>query len=204
MAKRTAAPPAFRLELGTRPRADIFPPPQRELPIHAAPVAPDGVRPAWWFVAAHGGSGAGLLARMSWQDFEHVSQTSPGAPSQPYGVSCGVAWPNPAFEPTGRAIVVCQTTMRGLGWARDAAAQYLAGRAPAGLHLLGLVTIADQPGHLPRPITAAKNLVAGAYARTWHVPYVPDYRLLTGLAEEQCPPIHPAVEDVLAAIRSIV
>jgi hypothetical protein len=36
------------------------------------------------------------------------------------------------------------------------------------------------------------------------VPYVPAYRLLTGLPDEPCPPIHPALDDVLTAIRRTV
>lgn len=47
-----------------------------------------------------------------------------------YGMNAGRAWPDPRLEPTGLVIVVCQTTLRGLAWARDAAAQYLSGRAP--------------------------------------------------------------------------
>jgi hypothetical protein len=94
--------------------------------------------------------------------------------------------------------------MHGLGWARDAAAQHAAGHTPSGLQVVGLVTIADQPGRLPHPLRAAKNLLAGAYPAVWHIPYVPEYRLLTGLPSERRPPIHPAVADVLASIRFTV
>src|SRR5664279_1555034 len=45
---------------------------------------------------------------------------------------------------------------------------------------------------------------AGAYPHCWAVPYVPAYRLLTGLPDEPCPPIHPALDDVLTAIRRTV
>jgi len=190
--------PLYRV--GAAPRADVFLPPLRTLPVRSTSVAGTEHRPTWLFTAAHGGSGAGLLARLSRQVGEELS--GPELPA--WGMSAGHAWPDPALEPTGLVIVVAQTTMRGLGWARDAAAQYLAGRAPDGLRLLGLVTVADQPGRLPKPLAAAKNLLAGAYPHTWHVPYVPTYRLLTGLPGEHCPPIHPAVADVLAAIRSTV
>jgi len=199
---------------GDVPRGDVFLPPVRELPVRTTAAAEPGQQPAWEFVAAHGGSGAGLLARLSaWQPIDALGgDRRPRGGRDPgdleewpaYAVKAGRAWPDPTLEPTELVIVVCQTTMRGLGWARDAAAQYLAGRAPAGLRLLGLVTVTDQPGRLPPPLAAARNLLTGAYPHTWHVPYVPAYRLLTGLPGEHCPPIHPAVADVLAAIRCTV
>ncbi len=199
--------PAYRTNTLNAPRADVFLPPTRGLPMRPTAIAANGVRPAWYFIAAHGGSGAGLLATFSWQPYEAAMKAAREAGEQPgelppFGLAAGRAWPNPALEPTGRSIVVCQTTMRGLAWARDLAAQYLSGGAPKGTHLLGVVTVADQPGRLPQPIAAAKNLLAGAYPDAWHVPYVPEYRLLTGLTKEECPPIHRGVEDVLGAIRS--
>ena len=199
--------PAYRKNTLSAPRADLFMPPTRGLPMHSTPIAGDGVRPTWFFVAAHGGTGASLLAKFSRQAYETALKAVREAGERPatlpaFGMAAGRAWPNPAQEPTGISVVVCQTTMRGLAWARDLAAQYLSGRTPAGTHLLGVVTVADQPGRLPQPIAAAKNLLGGAYAHSWHVPYVPEYRLLTGLAKEECPPIHPGVEDVLAAIRT--
>lgn len=210
MAKRMASVPTHprRQNAPSSPRADVFLPPARQLPVRTTSVAGSS-RPTWLFVAAHGGSGATLLSRLSWQPYETAVKAAEPAGEQPdswpaYGVNAGRCWPDPRLEPTGLVIVVCRTTMRGLGWARDAAAQYLAGRTPNGLRLIGIVTIADQPGRLPQPIGAAKGLLAGAYANTWHVPYVPQYRLLTGLPGEECPAIHPAVDDVLGAIRSTV
>lgn len=189
-----------------QPRADVFaaPPRERHLPVHGRSVA-RGALPAWLFVAAHGGSGAGLLARMSWQPYEQsVSAGGPADHRPEYGIDAGTAWPDPRLEPTPYAVIVCRTTMAGLARARDAAAQYLSGHAPPGLRLLGLVTVADQPGHDPRPIAAARGLLTGAYPKAWHIPYVPEYRLLTGLSGEPNPLIHPAIEDVLAGIRTSV
>lgn len=214
MSRRSAAAvrarPAYQRPWLHTPRADVFLPPTRGLPTRSTAVAADGVRPSWFFVAAHGGSGASLLAKFSCQPYEAaVAAAAREAGEWPdelpaFGLAAGRGWPDPALEPTGIAIVVCQTTMRGLGWARDLAAQYLSARTPAGTHLLGVVTVADQPGRLPPPLASAKNLLAGAYQHTWHVPYVPEYRLLTGLPKEDCPPIHPGVADVLAAIRTTI
>jgi hypothetical protein len=200
--------PAYRARAPEAPRADVFapPPPQRQLLVRQHSAAGEA-RPAWLFVAAHGGSGAALLARLSWQPYKAAVEAGTAGRSAEdlaFGVTAGRAWPNPALEPTNSVVVVCQTTMRGLAWARDLAAQYLSGCVPAGLRLLGVVTIADQPGRLPPPLAAARGLLAGAYPHCWAVPYVPAYRLLTGLPDEPCPPIHPAVDDVLTAIRRTV
>ena len=200
--------PAYRARALEAPRADVFspPPPQRQLLVRQHSAA-GAARPAWLFVAAHGGSGAALLARLSWQPYKAAVEAGAAGRSAEdlaFGVTAGRAWPNPALEPTNAAVVVCQTTMRGLAWARDLAAQYLSGCVPAGLRLLGVLTIADQPGRLPLPLAAARGLLAGAYPHCWAVPYVPAYRLLTGLPDEPCPPIHPALDDVLTAIRRTV
>ena len=200
--------PAYRARAPEAPRADVFspPPPQRQLLVRQHSAAGEA-RPAWLFVAAHGGSGAALLARLSWQPYKAAVEAGTAGRSAEdlaFGVTAGRAWPNPALEPTNSVVVVCQTTMRGLAWARDLAAQYLSGCVPAGLRLLGVATIADQPGRLPPPLAAARGLLAGAYPHCWAVPYVPAYRLLTGLPDEPCPPIHPAVDDVLTAIRRTV
>jgi hypothetical protein len=206
--RTTPARPWSRQPLVNSPRPDVFLPPTRGLPMRSTAIATGGRRPRWYFIAAHGGSGAGLLSKLSWQPYEaaltaaHTAGRMPADADLPaYAMASGRAWPNPHLEPTGLAVVVCQTTMRGLGWARDVAAQYLSGRAPAGTHLLGVLTVADQPGRLPAPLAAAKGLLGGVYRNTWQVPYVAEYRLLSGLAKEHCPPIHPAIVDVLASIR---
>lgn len=200
--------PAHRQNALSVPRADVFLPPLRQLSVRTTSAAGSS-HPTWLFVAAHGGTGATLLSQLSWQPYEAAVKAAQETGEQPdswppYGVNAGRGWPDPRLEPTGLVIVVARTTLRGLGWARDAAAQYLAGRAPDGLHLVGVVTIADQPGRLPQPIAAAKGLLGGVYPHTWHVPYVPEYRLLTGLPGEECAASHPAVDDVLAAIRTTI
>jgi len=203
----TVLRPLPRAGLG-EPHKDVFTPPpaERQLPMRQTSVAASS-EPSWLFVAAHGGSGARLLAQLSWQPYEAALDAAvqgetvdewPG-----YGMCAGRAWPDPELEPTAAVVVVCRTTMRGLAWARDLAAQYLSGQAPERLQLLGLVTIADVPGRLPPTITASRGLVAGAYTQHWAVPYVPEYRLLTGLPDEPRPPLHPAVADVLAEIRTL-
>jgi len=110
----------------------------------------------------------------------------------------------PRAHQSGRGGLPDHHAWAGLGprLARDLATQYLAGCVPAGLQLLGVVTVADAPGRLPAPLASARHLLTGVYTHVWSVPYVPEYRLLTRLPAEPCPPTHPAVADVLAAIRS--
>ncbi len=183
------------------PRGDVFTAPAagRRLPVRSAPVATGGTRPAWLFVAAHGGTGARLLAELSWQRYEAARRdgnlAGPG-----YGMCAGRAWPDPVLEPTGDVVVVCRSSMRGLAWAQDAAAQHLAGHTPP-LHVRGLVVIADGPGKPGRPRSAAAALLAGVYPAVWPVPWVADYQLLSRRPGEGCPPCHPAVADVLDDIR---
>lgn len=203
--------PTYRENALSTPRRDVFQPliDGRQLPVHPTRVAPLTEHPAWAFVGAHGGSGAGLLTRLARQPYVAALTAARDAGQPPiqlptFAVNAGRAWPAPTLERTGLVVVVCRTTMRGLAWARDVAAQYLSDCAPAGTHLLGVVAIADQPGRLPHPLAAAKGLLTGVYPNTWHLPYIPEYRLLTGLPGDDCPPIHPAVADVLAAIRSTV
>ena len=152
--------PAYRARALGAPRADVFspPPPQRQLLVRQHSAA-GAARPAWLFVAAHGGSGAALLARLSWQPYKAAVEA--GAAGRPaagvdlaFGVNAGRAWPNPALEPTSAAVVVCQTTMRGLAWARDLAAQYLSGCVPAGLRLLGVCLLYTSPS--PRDRTRSR------------------------------------------------
>lgn len=151
--------------------------------------------PGWFLLAAHGGAGAGLLAQLS-------QATSDDAPElQLVGQDAGQLWPDPTLETTGAVVVVTRTTVSGLTKARDLAAQYLAGAAPAGTTLLGVVVVADQPGKPPAPVAASIKLIDGVFARTWQVPYVPEYRVV---GPEQAPPMHPLIADVLTDIRSAV
>ena len=188
------------------PRGDVFTPPapERWLPVWQGSLCGQQFRPGWFFVGAHGGAGTTLLSRITWE--EQCFQTSMCQIEDPpsFGFDAGRAFPNPAEEPTDSVVVVCRTTMAGLARARDVAGQYLAGAVPVGLRILGLITIADQPGRLPRELAAARSVLAGAYAHTWLVPFVPAYRMFSGLPTDLLPATHPALGDALAAIRSLI
>jgi hypothetical protein len=180
-------------------RADVFSPPpvERRLPIWQRCVS-RGQWPAWFFVSAHGNSGVSLLSRLS------ARQPSTPGMLRTWGVAVSQAWPNPLLEPTAKVVVVAQSSMYGLAWARDVAAQFVSGYAPAGTIVLGLACVRDQPGRLPKPIEASRGVLEGIYPRIWDVPYVPEYRLLTGLPGEACPQPHPGVDAALNSIRGAV
>src|SRR4051812_37423525 len=140
--------PVHYVDAVSVPRGDVFPPPLRMLGVHDRTVVGGFISPSWVFLAAHGGSGAGLLARLSQQSAERALLTAPtvdlGEDSLlGYGVSVGRSWPNPQLEPVPPVLVVCRSTMRGLAWARDLAAQYLSAQAPPGVRVHGVVVIAD-------------------------------------------------------------
>lgn len=182
------------------PRPDVFAAPALLRGVHTGRVgAGDWAdSPSWCFLAARGGAGAGLLSRLS-----HLpgDQEPPGGRAAA-GWDADRLWPDPALQRgTGAVVVVARTTAAGLAAARDLAAQYLSGTAPAGTVLAGVVLVAEQPGKPPAPITRSISLLDGVYARTWQVPYVPEYRLL---APDALPAVHPLIADVLADIRAAV
>lgn len=167
------------------PRPDVFTCPAQLRGVHSKRIGSTPSAAGWFWLAAHGGAGAGLLSRLS-------SATSD--PDQVSGQDAGPLWPTPSLETTGAVVVVTRTTVSGLTKARDLAAQYLAGAAPPGTELLGVVLVADQPGKPPAAVATSVKLLDGVFARTWQVPYVPQYRLI---GPDQTPPMHPLIGDVL-------
>jgi hypothetical protein len=94
--------------------------------------------------------------------------------------------------------------MAGLARARDAAGAYVAGLAPTGLQLIGLVLVPDEPRRLPKPLVAAIALLAGAYPRIWRVPYQPDLRLIADTHAQAWTPAWPGLRDALTDIADTV
>lgn len=173
------------------PRPDVFTCPTQLRGVHSNRISSAPSAAGWFLLAAHGGAGAGLLSRLS-------SATSDL--DQVIGQDAGQLWPAPSLEITGAVVVVTRTTVSGLTKARDLAAQYLAGAAPPGTELLGVVLVADQPGKPPAAVATSVKLLDGVFARTWQVPYVPQYRLI---GPDQTPPMHPLIGDVLSDICAV-
>lgn len=137
-----------------QPATVFAPPPDEQLPTHPAPQ----VAPLWW-LGVHGGAGESTLAALepTWLPAQHAWPAPPGA--------------GPVF-----VVLVARTHARGLAAARAAARQWAAGLVPH-VNVLGLVLIPDAPGRLPRPLREEIQLVSGAVARTWTLPWVEPWRL---------------------------
>lgn len=130
----------------------------------AAPSAPGGLRTApcqgdgrLWVVAAHGGAGATTVARL----------LDAG--------DAGQVWPAPRSGAVS-AVVVARHHLSGLRAAQAAAIQWASG-VIAGVHLVGLVLVADSPVKQPKELADFQRLVMGAFPAVWHVEYVPAWRV---------------------------
>ncbi len=192
------------------PRPDVFPAPAptRRRSIRTKPPEPTGHRAKWVFMGAHGGAGVTLLTRMS--SYPHdaaATRLHQGADlgEGPWWLAAetGTQWPLPPLAGTKLVVVVCNTTLNGIEWAKDVALQHLSGTGPEGITLLGLVSVADQPGRLPPALRNSLHLLDGLYAHHWQIPYIPQYRLITP-TQTIDPPMHPAIETSLRQIRTII
>jgi len=149
------------------------PPTTRRLEAASAPVA--GLA----LLGAHGGAGVSSLLRAGLDEV---------------AVDAGRRWPM-----AGAVVLVARTSVCGLEWARDLARQHASGSA-GGAELLGLVLVPDAPGRLPARITGLRDLVTGAFARTWRLPWLEEWRLATAT---EVLPSHPAVQHLTAELAGI-
>lgn len=129
-----------------------------------APSAPGGLRTApcagdgrLWVVAAHGGAGATTVA--------HLLDAG----------DAGQVWPAPRSGAVS-AVVVARHHLSGLRAAQAAAIQWASGVIP-GVHLVGLVLVADSPVKQPKELADFQRLVMGAFPAVWHVEYVSAWRV---------------------------
>lgn len=152
------------------------PPAGRSLDTSAHPV--DGVA----LLGAHGGAGVTSLLRAG---LDRVA------------VDAGRCWP-----PTGLVLLVARTSTSGLEWARDLARQHASGLAGDG-ELLGLVLIPDAPGRLAARTTGLRELVSGAFARTWHLPWLEEWRLAAATEPLPAPPDMQHLAAELARTRQL-
>jgi hypothetical protein len=146
------------------------PPPGRCRDTATLPV--DGVA----LLGAHGGAGVTSLLR---------------AGLHQVAVDAGRCWP-----PAGPVLLVARTSTSGLEWARDLARQHASGLA-GDVELLGLVLVPDAPGRLPARTAGLRDLVSGAFARTWQLPWLEEWRLA---ATTEPLPVHPDVQRLAAEL----
>jgi hypothetical protein len=120
------------------------------------------VRPSagLWLVGAHGGAGESSLARLvhGWAAAER-------------------SWPASA-SPEGACpcVLVARTHAYGLRAAQTALRQWASGALGDHTRLLGLVLMPDAPGRLPRPLRELSAHVAGGAPRSWHFPWIEEWR----------------------------
>jgi hypothetical protein len=149
------------------------PPAGRSRDTAADPV--DGVA----LLGAHGGAGVTSLLRAG------LDQVA---------VDAGRRWPR-----AGLVLLVARTSTSGLEWARDLARQHASGLA-GDVELLGLVLVPDAPGRLPARTAGLRDLVSGAFARTWQLPWLEEWRLA---ATTEPLPAHPDVQHLVAELTCI-
>lgn len=170
--------PPYRGEPGAGTAGVVGPPLHRRAGVWPGRVlyTPDtgSADPLWWWVGAHGSAGVGALTA--------VLRCSADA---------GRCWPSAPWGECPNVVLVARTHLQGLRHAQDLAAQHAAGLVPAGVRLLGLVTVADAPGRLPTELRRLRDLVAAAVPHAWHLPWMPDWRLS---ARDTLPGFDPARE----------
>ena len=141
-----------------------------------------GGRPLGGFalLGAHGGAGVTSLLRAGLDEL---------------AVDANRCWPQ-----AGPVLLVARTSTSGLEWARDLARQHASGRAGADVELLGLVLVPDAPGRLPARTAALRDLVRGAFGRTWQLPWLEEWRVAG--ADEPLPR-HPDIRHLSAELARI-
>ena len=131
-------------------------------------------------LGAHGGAGVSSLLRAGLDRF---------------AVDAGRCWPR-----AGPVLLVARTSTNGLEWARDLARQHASGRAGADVALFGLVLVPDATGRLPTRTAALRDLVRGAFCRTWQLPWLEEWR---GAGGDEPLPRHPDIRQLTAELARI-
>lgn len=165
--RRRAPSPAL-----SRPAPGLVSPPPAGRTLSASAHRIDAVG----LLGAHGGAGVTSLLRAGLDQL---------------AVDAGRCWPR-----AGLVLLVARTSTSGLEWARDLARQHASGRA-GDVELLGVVWVPDAPGRLPARTCGLRDLVSGAFGRTWHLPWLEPWRLA---ATTEPLPAHPAVQQLLAEL----
>lgn len=159
-----AEEPPFIPTGATRPQLSVPQPDQADrLPRRNT----TGREPRFWWLGVHGGAGETSLARLdkNTRAAEHN-------------------WPLTAV---GSVIaLVARSNIPGLRAARLAATEWASGSLP-GIHVAGLVVMADAPGRLPKEIRDFARVVGGGVPHMWHFPWVDGWRHGHEIAIEELP-----------------
>ncbi|MBL1080081.1 hypothetical protein JK358_37360 [Nocardia sp. 2] len=123
----------------------MAPDPARRAGVWCKPVSHSGSRaPLWWLLGCHGGAGVSTLAH----------QLAPAG-------DCQREWPAVLGDESPFVVLVARETIPGLERAHDLLRQYHCGQAgPGRVLLLGLITVAAQPGSMPAPVRRYRNVIS--------------------------------------------
>ncbi|WP_446225824.1 AfsR/SARP family transcriptional regulator [Nocardia sp. IBHARD005] len=128
----------------------------------------DAERPAFWLVGAHGGAGVSML-------------TAALAPT----AEAGREWPVRGVTESPITVIVAREHRNGLLAAERLLIDFAEGRAPEGLIVAGLLTVASTPGPLPRSLAQHRDRVAALVDRDWRIGWIESWR--TAAPEQLCP-----------------
>lgn len=135
-----------------------------------------------WWVGAHGGAGESTLAQL----FEG---------SRP----SGHAWPISEGGTPASVVVVARTSHAGLRAAQLALTEWASRTVP--VNLLGLVTVADAPGRLPKSLRDFSQIVSGGAPHAWHIPWNESWRLGQAVTLADAP---STVRSTIDGVRGIL
>lgn len=141
-----------------------------------------------WWVGAHGGAGETTLSRLL-----------PGSAAAEH------VWPHPATADLAPAycILVARTNVAGLYAAQEALQQWASGELQ-GIELLGLVLNTDAPGKEPKALRELEKLVSGGAPRTWHLPWVEEWRTDPPSPDFSAHPVNRSVRRVIRAAEHLL
>ena len=160
------------------------------------PVAAPG--PAVWLLGAHGGAGVSTLAQY-WDFAEDAKHQWP----------CGTA----REVESPYVVVVCRETIQGLSSAHDLILEHR--NRGSACELLGLVTVANAAGAVPKDVRQRRAIVTGAVQAHWSIGWhrflasaarssLPTWRALDGVPVQAKGAVIEVPEDVIAAGVGIV
>ena len=154
-------------------------PPRSGTQSNYPPAMPGGV----FLMGCHGGAGVTTLAGLG------------------VGVDAGWRrWPQPRATPAA-LLLVARLSAWGMRAAAIAAETCLGPRMPPGLHLMGLVAVAAEPGRrVPQIARERLELVSGWLPAVWRVPWVPVALATDPDNVAQCEPLRRAIPQELTEL----
>jgi hypothetical protein len=90
----------------------------------------------------------------------------------------GQHWPRVNGARIG-VLIVCRASSAGLVAASHIGTAVQRRQVPPGMHVLGLIIVAAQPGRWPRIVRERAALVGGWFPQAWRVPWVPEVIAMT-------------------------